>query len=134
MIVVDTNVVAYTLIEGAQTALARQARLLDTEWRLPTLWRHEFLNILATYARRGGASVSAVTSLWEQAVELFSPGERRVDMPLALRLAVHHRVSAYDAQFVALAQTLDAPCLTEDQRLLKAFPDRALSLEAFCRR
>jgi len=80
VIVVDTNVVAYALIQGTQTALARQVRQRDPFWRLPTLWRHEFLNILAVYVRRGGARLREAAFLWGQAVKLLSPGEQAVDM------------------------------------------------------
>jgi len=32
----------------------------------------------------------------------------------------------------ALALSLDVRCVTEDKRLVKAFPQTALSMEAFC--
>ena len=50
MIVVDTNVIAYVLIEGDKTALAQQVAKKDPDWKVPPLWRHEFLNVLATSA------------------------------------------------------------------------------------
>ncbi len=52
MIVVDVNVVAYYFIEGDKTALAREVMQADPDWRLPSLWRHEYLNVVATYPRR----------------------------------------------------------------------------------
>lgn len=43
------------------------------------------------------------------------------DRDLAARALDHaHNVSAYDAMYVALAETLSAPLLTLDQRLLRA--------------
>ena len=47
MIVVDVNVVAYLLIAGDKPSLAQQAWERDSHWRVPALWRHEMLNILA---------------------------------------------------------------------------------------
>ena len=132
MIVVDTNLVAYALIEGAHTALAFQARKKDAEWRLPVLWQHEFLNILATCVHHAGMEPHEAFTIWDRGLTLFAPCERLVDMTLALHLALIHRVSAYDAQFIALAQSLNVVCLTEDRRLLKTFPHRTMSLRQFC--
>ena len=122
MIVVDVNVVAYFLVEGDKTAVARDLLHRDPDWRLPALWRHEYLNVLATFAREGGATVVEARTLWRRAVELFGPREQTVDMELALALATENRISAYDAQYIALARQLQTVCITEDRRLLKTFP------------
>jgi len=53
-------------------------------------------------------------------------------MLLALELAARHNVSAYDAQFMALAVTLGVRCVTQDRALLRAFPRIAVSMRAFC--
>lgn len=131
MIVVDVNVVAYYFIEGEKTALARELMRRDPDWRLPSLWRHEYLNVLATYTRRGGATVAEARTLWRRAVELLSRREEPVDPEAALGLAVEHPVSAYDGQYVALAQRLGTAFVTEDRRLLKAFPAIARNLQSF---
>jgi predicted nucleic acid-binding protein len=47
---------------------------------------------------------------------------------LTLRLAATLSLSACDAQYVALAETLDTALLTEDRGLLDKAPRRALSL------
>lgn len=132
MIVVDTNVIAYALILGPQTELARRVRALDPVWRVPSLWRHEFLNILATYTRRGGTTPRRAAQLWDEAAGVFTGCEEAVDMRLALRLAVENRVSAYDAQFVALAMGLGVVCVSADRRLVRRFPQCTRSLDAFC--
>jgi len=133
VIVVDTNVVAYALIEGTHTELARKVREIDPEWRLPELWQHEYLNILATYAKQGGVPVRTAQRLWREGVRLLASATRPADMVLSLELAVERGVSAYDAQFIALAISLGVPCVTEDRRLLRAFPAVAVSMSAFCR-
>ena len=48
MIVADTNLIAYLLIDSAQTAQAEAILEKDGDWHAPSLWRHEFRNILAT--------------------------------------------------------------------------------------
>lgn len=131
MIVVDSNVLAYLLIEGEQTTLAAAVWRLDPQWCLPVLWRHEFLNILATYVKAGGAEITDVEEVWREALRLTAPGEHEVDPVAALRLAIRHKISAYDAQFVALARQLEVPLVTEDRRLREAFPQQILSMQAF---
>jgi len=131
VIVVDVNVVAYFLVEGEKTAVARDLLHRDPDWRLPALWRHEYLNVLAMFAREGGATVAEARTLWRRAVELFGPREQSVDMELALVLATENRISAYDAQYIALARQLQTVCITEDQRLLKTFPTLTRAMQAF---
>ena len=132
MIVVDTNIVVYALTEGPQTPLARKVRRLDPQWRLPDLWQHECLNFLATYVRQGGISLGIARRLWLEATQLLAGCVHPVDMLLALQLAVEHDISAYDAQFIAVAQQLGVLCITEDRRLRLAFPDRTRSMQEFC--
>lgn len=132
MIVVDTNVIAYLLIQGDKTPLAQAVWQQDSAWAVPSLWRHEFLNVLATYARRGGASLEEMEQVWQHSQALLLRREHQADMESALRLAVQHDISAYDAQYIALAQQLDINCVTEDSQLLRAFHDTAISMTAFC--
>ncbi len=134
MIVVDTNVIVYLMIAGEKTEMAQRAFRRDSDWTVPSLWRHEFLNVLATLVRHGGIEIDEATDIWQRNIRLFAPGERDVDMPHALRLAGQHNISAYDAQYVALAMELSAPYVTGDQQILRTFPDIALSMQEFCER
>lgn len=132
MIVVDTNVVAYLLIEGEKTSLAQEAYRQDSTWLVPALWKHEFLNVLATFGRQGGANLEELTEIWRQATSFFSRHEQEPAMELALRLAYERELSACDAQFAALAIESGVRLVTEDQRLLRTFPNFAQSLADFC--
>lgn len=51
MIVADTNLVAQLMLKLAKTETAQDIYRNDPEWVMPELWRHEFLNILASYLR-----------------------------------------------------------------------------------
>lgn len=131
MIVVDTNILVYLLIDGERTASVRKLRQQDGRWRFPTLWRHEFLNVLAVYVQNNGMSLPRALAVWAKAARVFAPGEAAVDMSLALRLAVAQNISAYDAQFLALAQSLKVPLVTEDQSLRKKAPGLAVAVSDF---
>lgn len=101
-------------------------------WCLPQVWRHEFLNVLATHALHGGASPKEAAVVWQEALALLTDSELPVDMRRALRISTQFGFSAYDAQYVVLAQSLGVRCVTEDRRLARAFPDVAISMDAFC--
>ena len=131
MIVVDTNVVAYFFIEGEKTPQAREVRRRDPHWCAPALWRHEYLNVLATFVREGGAALDDAHMLWRQSLDLLGPTEQNVDMEAALSLTTQHRISAYDAQYIALARQLQIMCVTEDRRLLSTFPTNTQTMLGF---
>ncbi len=128
MIVVDTNIVAYFLIDGDRTDQTRQLWQADPDWRLPALWRHEFLNVLTSYARQSNVPMNDIRELWQLANGLFTGTEQEVNMELALELAINKKISSYDAQFVILAQTLKTRLVTEDKVLLRRFPESTISL------
>ena len=48
-----------------------------------------------------------------------------------LQLAVDSGCSAYDCEFVALAEWLDAHLVTFDRAVLRAFPERAMAPASF---
>jgi predicted nucleic acid-binding protein len=128
MIVVDSNVIAYCWIHGERTALAHRLRRLDPDWHAPVLWRSELRNILAGYRRDGsldGGQVRQVMSAAEAGL-----GGREHHLPSGRVFAVleRSRLSAYDSEFVALAEILDVRLVTEDRAILAACADRALSL------
>ncbi|MFZ4805461.1 MAG: type II toxin-antitoxin system VapC family toxin [Synechococcus lacustris] len=122
MIVVDTNVVAYLLLRGPQTAAAEALLEAHPTWAAPPLWRSEWRNVLCGYLRRGTLSLEQVIALQEQAETLVIGHEEPVQSEDVLKLAASSGCSAYDCEFVAAAQQLDAPLVTADRALLKAFP------------
>ncbi len=134
MIVVDTNVVVYLLLGGEKTLQARQAFRKDPVWAAPILWRSEFRNVLAAYLRRGTLKLSDALEVMREAETLFSGGEYTVESGQVLKLVSESGCSAYDCEFVALAQQLGVTLLTSDSEILKAFPLTATSPETFGKR
>lgn len=131
MIVVDTNITAYLYLDSKRTELAHAVYRKDREWIAPVLWRHEFLNILAMSAREKGLSLNEAQFIWEEALAKFAGSEIYADADETLRLAIEHKITAYDAQFIVLARKQGVLCVTEDKELLSKFPDTALSMERF---
>ena len=128
MIVVDTNVLAYLLLPGPKTSLAEALLLDHPQWAAPPLWRSEWRNLLATYLRRDLLNLPAALALMEKAEAILSAHEQPVSSEQVLALASSSRCSAYDCEFVAAAQQLGVPLVTEDQKILSAFPVEARPL------
>ena len=128
MIVVDVNVVAYLYLPGPHTAAAESLLLNDADWAVPRLWQSEFRNILATYMRKNLLSLEQAIEIHQSAQDLLSGNEYDVSSLQVLRLSKEGGCSAYDGEYVALAQHLGVRLVTADQSLLKAFPGHVISL------
>ncbi len=131
MIVVDTNIIAYLLINGDQTANAIAVARKDPDWAGPRLWRSEMRNLLTLYVRRGVFSRRAAVLIMEEALISLQDREFDVDSARVLELAEAFGCTAYDCEFVSLAERLSVPLITSDKKLLAAFPDVAVPMEAF---
>jgi predicted nucleic acid-binding protein len=127
VLVVDTNIVAYLLIEGDRTRDAQALFSRDADWRSEAFLLVEFSNLLVTYLRS-----RALARL--QADRLLAEAEKRMHSLLsvpharALGLAADLSVSAYDARFLVAAQMQGAKLVTEDGKLRAAAPQLTLSL------
>ncbi|MDJ0752358.1 MAG: type II toxin-antitoxin system VapC family toxin [Ardenticatenaceae bacterium] len=133
MIVADTNIVAYLLLPGEFTNLIEQVADRDKLWLAPALWRSEFRNVLALYLRQGSISFNEALFLIEKAEHLIKVTSRPSTSREVLELVNVSSCSAYDCEFIALAQWYDVPLLTMDRRILREFPNIALTPEQFLR-
>ena len=131
MIVVDTNIIGYLYLTSDHSLLAEQALLKDPLWSAPLLWRSELRNVLALYIRRGLLSLAEAQTVMEEASRLMQDREYEVTSHQVLNLVATSTCSAYDCEFVALAQDLDIPLITTDKQILEQFPGNAISLEEF---
>ena len=134
MLVVDANVVAFAFIAGEKTEAARALKDRDPDWRLPRIWREEFANVLAVQVRARRIRRDAALTLYAEALSSLLPGETEADPVLALEIATDLRISAYDAQYLALARQLGSPLASEDSGLRAADPSRVISLAEASRR
>ena len=129
MIVVDTNVLAYLWLPGERTAAAERLLKDDSDWNAPLLWRSEFRNVLAGCMRRGDLGLETALRIVEGAEGQMRGREFSVPSAQVLERAEESDCSAYDCEFVVLADELGVPLITSDEKVLKSFPSLARSLE-----
>jgi predicted nucleic acid-binding protein len=131
VIVVDSNVIAYCWLNTPMTVVAQRVRVKDPVWHVPVLWRSEMRSVLAGYLREGSLSTAQVRRVMRQVEEALAGCEHLVASDAVLKVIEASRLSAYDAEFVALAEELSVPLVTEDKALLKTFPQVAISMGDF---
>jgi len=125
MIVVDTNVTAHLYLPSEYTTLTETLLAKDSTWAAPVLWRSELRNILALYMRKHLLSFEHAYAIQMEAEQLLAPNEFAMDSFDILTIAKSSTLSAYDAEFVALANSLGVPLVTLDKKVLNAFPETA---------
>jgi predicted nucleic acid-binding protein len=131
MIVVDTNIVVYLYLPTEFTGEAEQLLNHDPVWAAPVLWRSEFRNVLALYLRKELVNLTKALQLQTEAESLLLENEYEVPSLDVFQLVQISTCSAYDCEFVALAQKLGTKLITMDKAILNSFPDTAISLKAF---
>ena len=131
MIVVDANILIYSLIKCEQSPLVQKLRGKDADWRTTALCLHETLNVLATYQRREVLTLAQCRVLLGHAERFIEVAQCEVEMEAALAVAAECAITGYDAQYVALARSVNAPLITEDRKLRKAVPGIAFSMQEF---
>lgn len=133
MIVVDTNVIAYLLVQGERTDLAQDVFSRDDEWIAPPLWRSELRNVLSGYVRRKEFGIDGALEAMTVAQNVMGEVDYLPSSERVLELAVESGCTAYDCEFVAVAEELGVPLITSDRRILDGFPRIASSMETFAR-
>ncbi len=131
MIVVDTNIISYLFISGERSQQAEQLLLLDPHWTSPVLWRSEFRSVLSQYLRKNILNIDEALLMIQQAEALLAGKEYQVSSAHVMKLLQTGNCSAYDCEFVALAQHLNTHLITADKKILKAFPDIAKSVNSY---
>jgi predicted nucleic acid-binding protein len=126
MIVVDANVISYLLIRGERSEAMDRLQKLDPDWIAPKLWLDEFLNVLCSYERTGGLTREQSVELLEDAVALMDGASYDLPPERVLTVARQTNCSAYDSQYIALAQDLGLKLYTCDKRVISKCPGIAL--------
>jgi len=131
MIVADANLLIYLYVQGQRTEESEAVLQLDALWAMPFLWRSEFRNSLIGLVRAHVLQLDDALTMLDEAERWLNRCEYNVLSRQVLTLASRSGCSAYDCEFVALAQDLEVPLVTSDRQILKAFPTVAVSPSAF---
>lgn len=125
MIVVDASALVLALTDGGQRGDAARRRLTVGDVHAPHLLEIEVLHVLRRFVR--------VSDLTSERAEVATAALRRARIrlhrhgPLLDRVwALRDNLSAYDAVYVALAESLGCPLLTADGRVSRAPGHRAI--------
>ena len=121
-----------TSISQAKSLCKLQQLLsLDSLWNAPILWRSEFRSVLSQYLRKGILTIEDILIMVQQAEQLRDDNEYKISSAHIMQLVNSNRCSAYDGEFVALAQYLDIPLISADKKILREFPTVAKSLDIY---
>jgi predicted nucleic acid-binding protein len=134
MIVVDTNIIADLVINSEFSGMTVHVLKKDPNWACPVHWQSELSSILTLYIRKGTLTLSQAQERMAFAQELIGQGSMSISYKAVLGLAAQSACSSYDCEFVALAQALGVPLVTNDRQILNEFPDTTFSLADFADR
>jgi predicted nucleic acid-binding protein len=122
-VVVDASVgIAYVRDEVATAAVDRAVAAWSRDGRrlvVPAVFWTEIVNVLGTKHRyRAAQTTEALRELDELGLETVEIG--RPELILVADAMERHRMSAYDATYLVLAQQLNTPLATLDRQLAAA--------------
>lgn len=83
------------------------------------------------YARKGIITLPDAIQIFEAASDLFQGNEYAVNSSQVMILSMHSGCSAYDCEFVNLAQDLGVPLVTMDKKILQNFQGTAVSIQEY---
>lgn len=133
MIVADTNIVAYFLIDGDHTTRAEAVRARDGHWRVPPLFVHEWISVIAAHVRADLFDRDEAIRTYRRGLAIVRVEQAPVDVIRVLNPHVATGCSTYDCQFIELAERLCVPLVTLDGQVLAANTGVAVDLETFAR-
>lgn len=131
MIVVDTNIIAHMTFATRYSPMVSSLHQKHSVWEAPSLWKTEFLNVLSLYHRKGLLDYQECLDALDFAERLIYAREHKVPAKAILDAAVASPCSAYDCEFVVLAEKLGTKLITYDKKLLQEFPAIAVTPEIY---
>jgi predicted nucleic acid-binding protein len=127
LIVADANLIVALVLKSDASAKATAVWAKDREWIAPLIWESEARNAVLKFVRAGvltrATGEDALTQMAAR-VEGYSVGARAV-----LRLAMDNGLTAYDAEYAALAERFGISAVSLDPDLTT--PGLAQTPDAF---
>jgi len=128
LVVIDASLVLKALLPNPELERC-QAVLADfggTQLAAPALWVYEVTSTLTKAVHFKQLTVEEGKAALRQAlaldVQLIAPDAAQSNLALDWTLRLK-RAAAYDSFYLAIAETLDVPFWTADQRLVNVFQD-----------
>ena len=131
MIIVDTNIISYLLLPTLYTDSVERLYEIEPDWSAPILWKSEFRSVMALYLRKKMITLEKAMQLQDTAESIIIQNEYDVSSSQVLALIDESNCSAYDCEFIALANHFDTKLVTQDKKILREFPSTAISVSGF---
>jgi len=131
MIVADTNIISYLLLPTVYTDSVEKLYKIDADWSAPILWKSEFRNVMALYLRKKIITLDKAMQLQDTAESIIIQNEYDIPSSQVLALIDKSDCSAYDCEFIALANHLDTKLVTQDKKILRELPSTAISISDY---
>lgn len=131
MIVVDTNIIASLWVPNDMDERVYMVFKKDNDWIASLLWRSEFRNVLSIYLRKNILELLVVLQAIEEAEQLMAANEFEVNSTQVMSLVSDSSCSAYNCEFIALADDLNIQLVTFDKKIIREFPNIAISPKEF---
>jgi len=131
MIIADTNIISYLLLPTLYTESVEKLYEIDPDWSAPILWKSEFRNVMALYLRKKIITLDKAMQLQDTAESIIIQNEYDISSSQVLALIDKSDCSAYDCEFIALANSFDTKLVTQDKKVLREFPSTAISVSDF---
>jgi predicted nucleic acid-binding protein len=125
MLVIDASITAAWILPDERTdaAVEIERRVVAEGAVVPAIWTLEIASVLLMAERRGrtdAASVTKALAVLQDMPILVVPGSLAEDLTVVAALARDHRVTPYDAAYLALARGEGLELATLDRALADA--------------
>ena len=124
-VVLDASVLIRSAVAGEPTAQhwTRAVEAGTVDAHVPEVVHAEVVSALLKYVRAKLVAPGLGAEIVEALAQLPLTAHGHGSLAAAsFALALEHRLSAYDASYLALARALDAPLVTADRRLASVAP------------
>lgn len=131
MIVVDTNILVYLWLPGDFTLDVEKLLKKDSHWVSSILWKSEFRNVISTFFKKRKITFDYAKEATLNAEAQMTNFEYAVNSLVVLDKVKNSNCTAYDCEFIVLAEELNCKLITKDKEIIKNFPNVAIDLHDY---